>query len=217
MYLWNDIALIEDDAYFTKWVKETGKLDHHDGFLNYLKPFLGGTMLDIGANIGTHSIFYAKYGQVLCFEPNAIAFECLKHNMRFTTARLFNVAVGGEPGYVRMSPPEAGNYGAVYTQPDNTITSADGLVKRITIDSLQLDACNFIKIDAEGDEISILQGAVETISRFRPIMCIESNPHTLNRKCYTTHDLITILHMLKYVTKQRVPEDISCDLLCEPA
>jgi len=208
--IWNDIALIRDDKYFTKWVKESGKLDHHDGFLHYLRPYLGGTIIDIGSNIGTHAIYYAQFGHVHCFEPNPIAFECLKYNMRKVDATLYNMAVGECNGYVNMSSPEDGNYGAVYTEKGD-------MIPVVTIDELCLDECDFIKIDNEGDEIEALRGAKDTIRKFKPVMCIESNPTTLARKNLTPNDLLITLHAMGYITKQRVPADISCDLLCEPA
>lgn len=208
--LWEDIALIRDDKYFTKWVKESGRLSHHLGFLNYLRPFLGGTIIDIGSNIGTHAKFYSEFGFVHCFEPNPIAFECLEYNMRGTNSCLYNAAVGEEQGYVKMSNVQDGNYGAMYTEPGDQILE-------ITIDSLCLDQCDFIKIDNEGCEIEALRGAKDTIRRFKPIMCIESNPTTLARKNLTPNDLLVTLHAMGYITKQRVPADISCDLLCEPA
>ena len=75
----------------------------------------------------------------------------------------------------------------------------------------------FIKIDVEGCEIEALRGTKDTIRRFKPVMCIESNPTTLARKNLTPNDLLVTLHAMGYITKQRVPADISCDLLCEPA
>lgn len=207
--LWNDIALIKDDRYFTKWVKQEGKLDHHDGFLEYLKPYLGGVMLDIGANIGTHSIYYSKFGHVHCFEPNPIAFECLQHNMRNTDSTLYNVAVGSAEHNIQMVSPEPGNYGAAHT-----ILGGD--IPVITIDSMCLDQCNFIKIDVEGDEIAVLIGASVTIVRHKPVMVIESNPETLARKGFLPDDLVLLIHSLGYTCNQRVPADISCDLLCTP-
>lgn len=207
--IWEGIALLKHDKYFTRWIKQEGRLDHHLGFLEFLKPYLHGVILDVGGNIGTHSIYYSKFGHVHSFEPNPIAFECLVHNMQGTNSTLYNVAVGAENGFVSMSEVEDGNYGAVYTQPH-------GEIPVITIDSMQLDACDFIKIDCEGDEVAVLQGAAETIKTFKPIMCIESNPSTLVRKGLSANDLIAAIHLLGYTTKQRVPMDISCDLLCFP-
>jgi FkbM family methyltransferase len=208
MYLWHNIALIEDDAYFTPWVKQAKRLDHHQGFLKALHPYIKGTVLDIGANIGTHTIYYAKYAsRVIAFEPNPVAFECLQHNLK-NKAELHNVAVGSFLGKVSMVP-QGDNYGAVYTEPSGTIPV-------ITIDSLDLNACNYMKIDVEGDEIAVLHGAVKTILKFRPVMCIECNEQTLVRKRLTGKDLTEAIKALGYTHQVRQPEDISCDLICLP-
>lgn len=206
---YNDIALIKDDKYFTKWVKETGKLDHHTGFLNYLMPFLGGVLVDVGANIGTHSIFYAEFGHVHAFEPNPIAFECLKYNLRNSDATLYNLAVGAQPGTISMSPQKDGNPGAMYTVPGDEIPV-------ITLDSLHLEECHYIKIDAEGDEIAVLSGAMNTIYRCKPFICIECNPTTLQRKGHTAKDLVAAIHSLGYTCKQKVSDTDTTDLLAEP-
>lgn len=207
--LWNNIALIKNDAYFTRWVKECGKLDHHDGFINFLAPYLRGTMLDIGANIGTHSYAYAQKGIVHCFEPNPLAFECLKHNVgKLPRVHLHNVAVSDHFSFIDMVD-QGDNYGAMYTTPGTQIPC-------ITIDSLALPACDFIKIDVEGDEIGVLMGAFDTILKYKPVMCIECNKHTLEIKGYKPEDLEKAIAKLGYTHQVRQPEDISCDLLCLP-
>lgn len=207
--IWNGYALIKDDPYFTRWVKEIGKLDHHDGFLNYLAPYLRGTMLDVGANIGTHSYHYAKFGWVHCFEPNPLAYECLQHNMKgLPRVTLHNVAVSDHAGSIDMVL-DTSNYGASYTKPGTSIPT-------ITIDSLNLLACDFIKIDVEGDELAVLRGAKETIAKCRPVMCIECNKVPLGVKGLTAEDLEALIDSLGYTHQVRQPEDISCDLLCLP-
>lgn len=210
MYIWNDIALIEDDAYFTKWVKETGRLDHHQGFLKALKPYLKGTVLDIGANIGTHTIYYANHAsRVLAFEPNPIAFECLRYNLRqHLNTTLYRKAVSNHEAMVDIVP-QGDNYGAVYTLPGSQIPT-------ITIDSMDLTECNFMKIDVEGDELAVLLGAEQTIRKYKPVMCIECNEHTLIRKGMDGNHLIKHIQSLGYTTSVRKPEDISCDLICQP-
>lgn len=210
MYIWNNIALIEDDAYFTEWVKQTGKLDHHDGFLKVLKPYLIGTVLDIGANIGTHTIYYAKHAtKVLAFEPNAVAYECLQYNLQNSpNTTLYNVAVSNHCAYIDIVS-QGDNYGAAYTLPGSSVPT-------ITVDSLDLDSCNFIKIDVEGDELAVLIGAKETILKYKPVMCIECNEHTLQRKGMDGNHLIKHIQALGYKTSVRKPEDISCDLICIP-
>lgn len=207
---WNNIALIKDDAYFTKWVKESGRLDHHQGFLNALKPYIKGTVLDIGANIGTHTIYYSRLAaRVLAFEPNRVAFECLSYNLRNNkNCNVFNYAISNHEGTIDIVP-QGDNYGAVYTIPGTT-------VRCITIDSLELDSCDYIKIDVEGDELAVLLGAAQTISKYKPTMCIECNEHTLIRRGLTGNMLVEYIHSIGYKTSVRNPIDISTDLICVP-
>lgn len=210
MEIWNNIAIIPDDAYFTKWVKEVGRLDHHTGFLRILKQYLKGTVLDIGANIGTHTVFYAEHAdKVLAFEPNQPAFECLQYNTKnLDNVECKQVAVSNHYGHIDIIA-QGDNYGAAYTVPGTTIPT-------ITIDSLELGACDFIKLDVEGDELAALLGAKETIARFKPVMCIECNEHTLIRRGIDGNFLIQYIQKLGYTTSTRKPEDISCDLICVP-
>ena len=205
MYLWKGIALIEDDTHFTKWVKQVGRLDHHQGYLKTLKPYIHGMVLDIGANIGTHTHYYLNYATtVLAFEPNPLAFECLAHNC--PKATLVNAAVGAGPGHIDMLP-TGKNYGAWMTQPGNTIPV-------ISIDSLELPACNFIKMDVEGDELSALRGAEKTITKYKPVMAIECNSHTLQAKGWTPADLCEYIQSLGYNHNPYTNECV--DLLCVP-
>ncbi|MCQ4908386.1 FkbM family methyltransferase, partial [Phascolarctobacterium faecium] len=48
-------------------------------------------------------------------------------------------------------------------------------VEVITIDSLKLSACDFIKVDVEGMELTVLQGASENIRKYRPILYVEND------------------------------------------
>lgn len=207
---WNGIALIEDDSHFTKWVKETGRLDHHQSFLRSLKPYIKGTVLDIGANIGTHTAFYARYANIVfAFEPNPMAFECLKYNtIKYLNCFVYPSAVANYNGHVDMVSCGT-NYGAAYTIPGSEVPC-------ITIDSLHLDSCNYMKIDVEGDELAVLLGAKETIAKYKPVMCIECNEHTLVRKGMSGQTLIDHIHKLGYTTTPHDPRNICSDLICLP-
>jgi FkbM family methyltransferase len=141
----------------------------------------GHVVLEIGANIGGHTLFLARqvapYGRVIAFEPQRIVFQTLCANMALNN--VLNVwcrpeAVGAEPGmllvpsidYLRFN-----NFGGLslegWPQGDP--------VNVVTIDSLNLPACNFIKIDVEGMEEAVLRGAVQTIQRFRPLLYVEND------------------------------------------
>lgn len=88
MRLIKDIAVIEGDTHIARWIEEGQRIDHDpmvDGAICPLIP-IGGTVIDGGANIGTHTVPYAArvglMGFVHAFEPNPAAFECLRHNVR---------------------------------------------------------------------------------------------------------------------------------------
>src|SRR5262249_37578392 len=80
--LTNDIWVLEGDQ-ISNWVEQEGRLDHDQNFLpgilEHIKP--GDTVIDVGAFIGDHTVAYAaKAKKVIAFEPNPLAFECLKYN-----------------------------------------------------------------------------------------------------------------------------------------
>jgi hypothetical protein len=64
------------------------------------------------------------------------------------------------------------DYGGVSLVNQNEIESFDE-VEICTIDSLDLNRLDFIKVDVEGMEISVLQGGVKTIEKYRPLCWIE--------------------------------------------
>lgn len=207
MVIWNGIALIEDDTHFTPWVKEAGRLDHHQALLARALPHLRGTVVEVGANIGTHTVFYARHAErVIAFEPLPAAFECLRYNTDgLGNVRLYRSAAGKDFGSASMFTPEL-NYGASFTT-----DGADVLV--IPIDSLELDACDFIKIDAEGDEVDVLIGAEKTIERFRPAMLIEINRSTLERKGLTAEFLLSVIKSFGYEI-EGFDGSVCCDVIC---
>lgn len=205
------LAVPEGDTHHTVWVQKTKKLDHDNFLMPLLRPFLRRHAVDIGAHIGTHAIYYANHSEfVTCFEPHPLAFECLTHNLRkFRNVTLHNTALGDHSTTVGVIECP-GNLGA-------TQTTDDGDIPCTTLDSFKLD-CDFIKIDAEGDEIRILVGAAGTIQRCRPVMCIEQNSHMLAKRGLTVADLTQTITHLGYSYRMIHPrqDPIQCDLICTP-
>ncbi len=141
----------------------------------------GGTILDVGANIGTHTVALAKKvgtnGRVIAFEPQRIVYQNLCANVSLN--RLINVdclhkGVGEEKTVFHvpiMNPDTRQNFGAFEISGYETGEP----VEIITIDSLSLKACSLIKVDVEGMEKEVLTGANDTIRQFRPLMLVENN------------------------------------------
>lgn len=161
-----------------------------------IKP--GFVILDIGANIGTHTLQFARSvqpnGFVYAFEPQRIAFEFLCANIILNNyLNVFPMMAGvsdslGEIIVPVLNPDSLSNSGSI-----NIENNKNGdPVRLLTIDSLRLNRCNLIKIDVEGMERKVLLGAIETINKFRPLLFVENNTPE------NSEDLIRLLLDLKY-------------------
>lgn len=122
-------------------------------------------VLDIGANIGvTTAIFARRAGVVHAFEPSPRALAILRRNLP-ANAVLHPVAVGAICGTTRI---DEG------TDIDMATVGGAGVeVPIVTVDSLDL-APGFIKIDVEGYEVPVIEGARRTIAECRPIIMFEA-------------------------------------------
>lgn len=211
------IAVLKRDTHISRWVEQTKRLDH-DGalvpaILTYLHP--GDVAVDVGAFIGDHTIAYLRAvgekGTVYAFEPNPEAFECLVANC--PQAKCHQLALGAESGTVEMV--QNDNAGAMHTK-----RVQNGKIRCITLDSLRLERLNFMKVDAEGDECKILQGAWQTIMRLRPVLVLEVADCHLQRQGNSRPRLIGMLDGMGYtiqqVTGMNDPQTQQYDILCQP-
>lgn len=152
-----------------------------------------GAAVDVGAYIGTHSVFFGAViglNPVISFEPNARVLEALKHNLAANgilgRATVIHKALGSEDGYAQLSHGREDNMGTaaiVRGGKDSSsveVATLDGELRRRSIDRVAL-----IKIDVEGYEIPVLDGALEALRKFRPLLCIE---------VHTAKQLLSVLH-----------------------
>ena len=207
------VYIIDGDTHISKWVEQSGRLDHDQNTLPLLVPYLGGTVIDVGAFIGDHTEFYCQHsGTVYAFEPNPLAFECLHRNMEeHNNVRCFRVALGAASGSASVV--ENANAGMA--------TLVDGTdVPVVTLDSMNLSDVSFIKIDAEGWECDVLEGARDTITRCRPTMLIEVNESALKGRGRSPAELITKIEGMRYSLRNVYPgqkmSGPQYDALCHP-
>jgi FkbM family methyltransferase len=144
--------------------------------------------VDIGAYLGVYSILAAKLGcpRVLAFEPNSHNFIQLEKNLSLNSledsVESYRVAVGAESKTVSMITP-GGRPNSSGSQISNSPTDRrlesweiESDVKMATLDSLLVDEVSrisVIKIDAEGYELFVLQGANMTLKTHRPSILVE--------------------------------------------
>ena len=158
--------------------------DYWDTYaLNYIDIFIKehATILDIGANIGSHSIYWAikrNADKIYSFEPLPATFEILKKNIELNKLEdkiiPYNFGLSDKKSKAMLQTYTPDNIGAAsFTKNKN------GLFELRTLDSLKIkDKIDLIKIDVEGAEVEVLKGAKKTIIKNTPTIVIES----FNRK-----------------------------------
>ncbi|MEE3327268.1 MAG: FkbM family methyltransferase [Myxococcota bacterium] len=149
-------------------------------FEKYVRP--GSTAIDAGAHIGSLTVPLARLvgpeGHVYAFEPQREVHRELYHNLQLnnlTQATALKLAVSSEPGFVEMmdlpEPFSADGWGR--------IGKGGEKVEARTLDSFQLSDVSLIKIDVEGHEIPVIQGAEKTIRSNHPVLVIETGEKNL--------------------------------------
>ncbi len=177
----------------------------------------GEVIYDIGANIGLYALALSKYqpdNLVYAFEPTPETFDKLKSNLALNrtsdNVKPFQIAIGntnGQSDFIVSSQHERSSFyqsGATF---GNAQVKSVVKVDVRTLDSFigQMPAPQHIKIDAEGSEAIILEGAAETIRKYKPLLYIE--PHS-----FDLEDKITmILQLLDYEF-----ENYSGHYICNP-
>jgi FkbM family methyltransferase len=136
----------------------------------------GGGVLDIGANIGTHTLAYSKHSKwVIAYEPVTSVFTNLCANLALNCIENvypMHAAVGTKHGITSIPVPildVENNLGCF------SAGSGDQQVPMMPIDAFNLDDIALIKIDVEGNEEEVLRGAIETIQRCKPVLYVEND------------------------------------------
>ena len=143
----------------------------------------GDTVIDVGANIGTHAVALANMvgpaGTVHAFEPQRRLFQMLSGNVALNALPgvfCHQAAVGDKMGAIELPPlppPETNfNFSAVSIMEGG---AGGERVPLVTLDSLNLARCSMVKIDVEGMETLVLAGARRLIETCKPVIYVENN------------------------------------------
>lgn len=157
-------------------VKQSDFVESYE--LEYLRnAFLqgGNVILDIGANIGNHTVFFSKIcnaKKVYAFEPIAETYNILCRNISLNhiedTVIAYNVALGNVPGNAKIKNFSLLNIGGT------TVEEADdGDISMKRLDDYEFERIDFIKIDVERYEHELLKGAKKTLAKHSPVIFIE--------------------------------------------
>ena len=140
-------------------------------------------VIDAGGNIGVTALLLSNLlpdGHVHVFEASPANADFLQQNMeinQITNCTVNRVALGDQPGLVTMHGMGPASHVALDYMTQGMVSG--GSVPMITLDSYmrdcQLDRVDFIKMDVEGFEPAVLDGASALLRRFRPPVLMEFN------------------------------------------
>ncbi|USI78694.1 FkbM family methyltransferase [Sphingopyxis sp. USTB-05] len=167
------------------------------GFLKNMNELVA---LDIGANIGNHSVFFSRYFlEVHSFEPNPRTFELLKFNASQTdnvTPHRQGLSDADVLGRLRENPT---NMGGTFIEIGAAGAPGKDGVSLMTLDTFAADRAfgpiGLIKIDTEGFEARILRGARGVIASNRPVIMFELSPSDFGPN---GSDVVNLLSELGY-------------------
>ena len=194
-----------NDTYVGKSIEAYGRYQ-----LEELKVFdrfvqSGDTVLDIGANIGTHTLWFAnkvgEKGSVIAFEPQRLIFQTLCANMALNSIKHVDckqLGVGYSKRLVTvpvLDPLKENNFGGLSIE-GHTEGEPVAICR---VDDIGLSRCDFIKMDVEGMEPEALQGAMNTIVKCRPVLYLE-----LDRE-ENVHFIQIFLEELRYKADLHTP------------
>lgn len=124
-----------------------------------------------GGHVGLWPMRLAeRFATVYTYEPDPFLYECCKRNcVSHERVKVSQSALGAEIAVVKMMP--AATAGSWRIDKEGRIP-----VPQITIDSLNLPACDALFLDVEGYEVEALKGAAKTIALYKPTIMVEELP-----------------------------------------
>lgn len=177
----------------------------------------GGVLVDIGANMGLHSIQLASLVdglRVLAFEPVAHTYGVLQRNIVKNGVQdrvaPIHLALAEEPGTLRLTNQlQVGNF----VVPDGTAAAA-GVTEEVQARRLDevleehVSHVDAIKCDVEGAELSVLRGARATLERDHPLLLLEIDERWAARYGFSGADVVRFLTDLGYRYERIVGDDL---------
>lgn len=147
-----------------------------DEWLSHINNF--DVCVQAGGAMGMYPRFWAEhFNKVITFEPCPKSYSCLIKNCDDPKFDTYNTGLGNpQPGELyQLNNQNKSNLGTHKTiGPITTTIGTKYLnIDLMSIDSLDLRACDLIHLDVEGFEQQIIEGAIETIKKFRPLVITE--------------------------------------------
>tara|TARA_R110002153_G_scaffold193634_6_gene347045 strand:+ start:838 stop:1494 length:657 start_codon:yes stop_codon:yes gene_type:complete len=203
---------MDDDEFIGYTTRTTGKLWEEWMFEEVEKIYKPGTdILDIGANIGTHSLMFSELGNVFAFEPiyHEVTELNIKNNTLKHEVKIHPYALSDNNETVKMFIPiktawGMRNYGGTSMYPNVTsIHSEDSYINcqcRI-LDEVYNGTPSIIKMDVEGAELKVLHGSINIINKHKPALIVEISD-------YDTSEVGKFIESLGYERSEKKKNEV---------
>lgn len=167
-----------------------------------------GNYVDAGSYIGTHAIFFSMFcpaARIFAFEPQADIYQKLNRNLELngiTNIKAFNLGLSDAPGRGNANGPES-NKGGAWLRSGDTVDV-------VTLDSLNLPDVRLMKVDVEGMELQVLQGATETLKGVQHLFVEMWQKHTCEARgaAYTFDSVVAFLKPLGIEYQTELKDDL---------
>ena len=177
-----------------------------DRFISYLKPTFN--VIDIGANIGYTTLLFSKactQGKIISVEPSGELFETINNHIKlneFNNVKCLNIGLGEKNKTVKLFKVSETNTGMnrIFENEDIPFRSENIIIK--TLDEVDkeenLSTIDAIKIDVEGYELKVLQGAVNVLKTHNPVLLVEIDYDNLKEQQASPEQIFKLLFELDY-------------------
>jgi FkbM family methyltransferase len=201
--------LFKNDCGVTDITRKGGVYEHY--IFDYIKEKLnveGTTIIDVGANFGFHTLQFrdlvGESGQVISFEPQKIVYYQLCGNIVLNghnNITAYNIALSDEVNVLKMENLQYHSEGDINignAHLDACYDNGYNLVNVNTLDSFNFENVSVLKIDVQGYEPKVLDGAKETILKNKPVIFIEVEAPQLIIYGWKEEDIFNRLESLGY-------------------
>lgn len=183
------------------WLKRGNKLDP-EMFASFNLCKNKRIAIDVGSNNGIYSYFYSKsFAEVKSFEPFQMGSENLISS-KIKNIEVFQYALSSASGEATLHAPIAENGTVIHSQASLEQFPENGIqipVALRTLDSFEFQDVDMLKVDVEGHEQHVFEGAVKTIRRCKPVILVEIEERHLGFSPANTIDFIEKLGYESFV------------------
>lgn len=193
--LTSSLESVTSEDYIGRVLRESGRfyeLEFLESLAELVRP--GETVVDVGANIGNHTVFLARHCgcRVISYEPAPNTAATLRRNiarnMIEDQVEVRERALGSRHGAMVIDSYDVSNVGGTTLK-----YKVDGDIPVTKLDDEHFpDGIALIKVDAEGMDVDVIQGAIRIIGEFRPVVAAEAMDDG------SVADLIQIMERLGY-------------------